>query len=878
MRLHGVTLRNFRGVGERSVEFADSGITVVEGDNGTGKTSLMQAVDLIFRYPHDSRSQAIRDIQPEGKDIGAEIELTATLGPYRLTYEKHYHRGRSTRLEVHEPVHELLTGRDAHDRAEEIFNANVDVHLFRALWLQQGVELGQADLSAQTSLGAALDQQAAEPVNNESETTLFQRVREEYERYFTAGTGQQKIDYRRVVEDHESAKAKVEDLEAQLATLEETVDQVASLSERISGLQEDQSEQAQRVSSLEMKWQEIERREQQVEGLRLKAEIAAGNCERARSDLNARNRLTEAVVTAKRKRDEVSGKLELLSPGLSAAQESFDAARQARDQARVRFDESQKILRLCQADCEHRRNELDTQLMSERRKRAEEAHAELREAESFLATCRIDGEKLAEIEDAHATALTARARFEGESAHVDIEALCSQEMLIDGKSHKLSPAERVSRSVERGLTVELLDVLRIEITGGHGSESLADAAHRAERDLSNKLAEVGATDISDARAIDRQRIDAEATRERSRKVLDNDLRDLSLEQLTDRIEGLIEKTGRYISGRTSTEPLPDNFDAAEAARKTATDDAESAQTAHERAVRDFESAEKALNEARQEETELGVQLRVAEGGLEGAQETLDDARATESDDSIAARVHELDSVAKGASDAHREAASELEKSNPAAVRAELETARQVEGRIDKQVADLEDQLGEARAFLSIKGEAGLHDELDEARTRLEHATRRRVAEEARAHAARKLFETMSRHRDDARRRYLAPFREKIESFGRIVFGPEFSAELDDDLRIERANVTGVSLRFDQHSTGEREQLGMIARLACASIVSENGGVPLILDDALGWTDSGRLKSIGASLTVGSRGCQVIALTCIPGRYQHVGAEKVVTMV
>lgn len=188
--------------------------------------------------------------------------------------------------------------------------------------------------------------------------------------------------------------------------------------------------------------------------------------------------------------------------------------------------------------------------------------------------------------------------------------------------------------------------------------------------------------------------------------------------------------------------------------------------------------------------------------------------------------------------------------------AELETAKQVEARIDRQVADLEDQVREARAFLAVKGEAGLHDELDEARTRLEHASRRLVAENARAKASRKLFEIMSRHQDEARRRYLAPFREKVESLGKIVFGPEFSAELDDDLRVKRANVTGVSLRFDQHSTGEREQIGMIARLACASIVSENGGVPLILDDALGWTDPGKLQTLGAAMTVGSRDCQV----------------------
>ena len=57
MRLHRISLKNFRGVESHEVELAPSGITVIQGDNGVGKTSLIEAFDLIFRYPHDSRRQ-----------------------------------------------------------------------------------------------------------------------------------------------------------------------------------------------------------------------------------------------------------------------------------------------------------------------------------------------------------------------------------------------------------------------------------------------------------------------------------------------------------------------------------------------------------------------------------------------------------------------------------------------------------------------------------------------------------------------------------------------------------------------------------------------------------------------------------------------------
>ena len=51
-----------------------------------------------------------------------------------------------------------------------------------------------------------------------------------------------------------------------------------------------------------------------------------------------------------------------------------------------------------------------------------------------------------------------------------------------------------------------------------------------------------------------------------------------------------------------------------------------------------------------------------------------------------------------------------------------------------------------------------------------------------------------------------------------------------------------------------------------------GGVPLVLDDALGSTDEGRFESMGAVLRIASQDIQTIILTCAPERYVHVGAQ------
>jgi hypothetical protein len=77
--------------------------------------------------------------------------------------------------------------------------------------------------------------------------------------------------------------------------------------------------------------------------------------------------------------------------------------------------------------------------------------------------------------------------------------------------------------------------------------------------------------------------------------------------------------------------------------------------------------------------------------------------------------------------------------------------------------------------------------------------------------------------------------------------------------------------------GAREQLGILLRLACASLVSKSGGVPLVLDDVLGWSDPKRLARIGEVLAVAARETQVLVLTCTPERFAGVSPATVISL-
>jgi hypothetical protein len=223
-----------------------------------------------------------------------------------------------------------------------------------------------------------------------------------------------------------------------------------------------------------------------------------------------------------------------------------------------------------------------------------------------------------------------------------------------------------------------------------------------------------------------------------------------------------------------------------------------------------------------------------------------------------------------------EARRRLAEAAPEAVAARVEAARQRCRRAESELREAELEHRERVTRLEAAGEAGLFERLQAARARHAHAAAAAAAVEARAAAAERLHRVLSEAREEARRTYSEPLRRAVEELGRPLFGEGFGVELDGELAIARRTLGGVTLRFDQLSSGAREQLALVARLACAMLVDRaGGGVPLIVDDALGLTDRDRLRAMGEVLSSAGERCQVIVLTSFPERYEHVRGARVV---
>ena len=186
MKLHWLTLTNYRGITHRRIDFPDSGVIVVCGANEIGKTSMVEALDLLLEHKDRSTKKEVKQVKPTHADVGAEVSAEISTGGYRFVYSKRFHKKCETRLELLSPRREQLTGDEAHDRVRAMLAQTVDVELWQAQRVMQAGSTAPVDLSGCDVLSRALDVAAGEAAQlSGAEPLLVDRIDAEYAQFFT---------------------------------------------------------------------------------------------------------------------------------------------------------------------------------------------------------------------------------------------------------------------------------------------------------------------------------------------------------------------------------------------------------------------------------------------------------------------------------------------------------------------------------------------------------------------------------------------------------------------------------------------------------------------------------------------------------------------
>lgn len=197
------------------------------------------------------------------------------------------------------------------------------------------------------------------------------------------------------------------------------------------------------------------------------------------------------------------------------------------------------------------------------------------------------------------------------------------------------------------------------------------------------------------------------------------------------------------------------------------------------------------------------------------------------------------------------------------------TLRQAEaagGRFAQEIAALE---GEVRAA----GEAEIGPEI----ARLEGeiaALDAEIAHHQQEIAALQLLqETLTAVASQNRVRFLLPVMKRLQPYLAQVFaGAEMV--LDEDFRLRSFSRGGEGEPIDILSDGTREQLAVLVRLGFGRLIAESGtAAPVILDDALVFSDDQRIVRMFDALKSASQHHQVIVFTCRQTTFAPLGGTR-----
>ena len=881
MKLHRLVLTNYRGITHRDIEFPDRGVVVVSGANEVGKTSMLEALDLLLEAKDRSSKKEVKQVKPTHADVGAEVVAEMSSGPYRFVYRKRFHKRPETELTVLAPRREQLTGDEAHERVRAMLAETVDLDLWQAQRVLQSAPMSAADLSECNALSRALDVVAGEVEDATASTSdacgnvdtlLIARVEEEYRRYFTS-TGRPTSEWAAAIARLSAADQDVAARAAAVAEVDDAVRRHAALTAELTQLADERGSAAEHLAHAGTAASAVTRLQGELDQASVRAEAATSTSVASRAALTERRRAcadiderTSVVARLQAESDEAA-------EGLDTAAEMQVAADEAAAHARSALAASQQRVDTARSAVQRLADREEADRLTGRLARIERNERELLAVEQELAAIALTDELMAAVEAAAAEVGRATAAVEQVAAHIEMVAAADVDVDVDGQAVTLRAGETWSAGVTATTGVEVPGVLSLRVTPAASATATQAALDAAADTLTDALQRAGVADVDAARVLDGRRHELRASRQQVLAILEALTADDTADELRTRLCALAARI-----------PAEDGlFDTATgAALDPAAQRREllEATAVHQQAIRDCETHRKVAEEAGKLLAQRGLRaarvmekLQAAQAELAAAGERLAEQRAAVADALLVAAA-EADTETLAKAEALVAAlAGELAEHHPESVAAALAEAERAVGAATARHEQAVEALREVAAQLKVYGMEGRKGGLDVAETERERAEAEYLRVQRRARAAQLLRSVMGRHREAVRQRYVDPFRVEVERLGRIVFGETFEVDVDSKLCIGARTLSGRTVPYESLSGGAKEQLGIVARLAGAALVAKEDSVPVVIDDALGFTDAGRLTKMAEVFDAVAGDGQVIILTCSPQRYADVRSAQ-----
>ena len=872
--LHSIELRDVAAVAHLKIDdLPTTGVVVIHGPNEAGKSTIVTAIDTLFKHRYSSKNKFVRALEPKGRDAGPQVTVEATIGPYRFEMSKRWLKAKKAELKIRQPKPQQFVGDAAEDKFEAIIKEFLDEGLRDSLFFAQGDPGDSLAAAGISSLVDALNRRDPLPAAEAAEVSdgswadshskehgLLLAVEQELSRYITLKTGKPTGRFRQVGEDLARYRGELQEATQQLRAFDSTVldfqraeqaqaDAAAQLPEVIASITA-RTEELARARQLEEKAahsrQRVEHATVVLDQARAqsqhRAELAA-EVERLAQTVAAAQ---ERAAAARLRADEVEQQRADLHAVLEGHRTELKAARESHSGALAEVTRAQAAVDLIELE-----KQIDS--VSQLRQRRDERRREEQDWEP-----KISAEQLAQLREAATEMRIATEIAQQASSKLLLSTTGPQTAIsVDGVEMLVDDAE-TTVDLADGTTITIGEVSARFVAGRnhHQSETPADKAQAAREFYDSLLQKFHVSSLAAAQESNeawesliaqyqdaesqlrialgnedeelwqRRRAELAATRgsEPVAPLAEAQERLAEINALIAGIEAQIERTEALLL------PLQNHAAAVDAAR---------AEAQREVAVED--------------QQRLSAKLRAAEH--------------EQSSDAVDTAVREATEQAKQAQQEYEEIVQAVELAQPAMVESLLRGDESLRDALLKQQREAENQQLSLSA--AIEHQRGVADAVASAEVLVDQAEQEWDGLRRQQEAAAYLRDLLLKHQAEARQRYAEPFSRKLEELARRVYGSGTKFILSEDLQVEARFSDGISVEHDLLSGGAKEQLAIMTRFAIADLVGQGQAVPVVIDDALGSTDAVRIQHMAALFEDIGRASQVMVLTCVPSRYQRI---------
>ena len=195
-------------------------------------------------------------------------------------------------------------------------------------------------------------------------------------------------------------------------------------------------------------------------------------------------------------------------------------------------------------------------------------------------------------------------------------------------------------------------------------------------------------------------------------------------------------------------------------------------------------------------------------------------------------------------------------------------------------SDLEEvakQVGNKEGRSEEISHNGWHTTLEETIEKISDHEKRLAVLNRKAQAARMLYTVLEEHKSSAEKDYSIHFAKYINDLATSFYGTEVHFEVSDSFEILSRRMGATEVAVADLSTGAKEQLAILIRLALTQIVQVGEPFPVILDDEFAHSDPDRIAMMNNIFSDFGDDQQFIMLTCTPEKFSGYKPVKTIDL-